>query len=245
MLHQDIWSVHISPRFILTVFHIDNPIKHMSALYLQWTCLFCKFVTQNTNTLGPGWPLAVLAEDLSPGWIVGSLNFSHIFYDKRNKHKYYRTIPHQLRGNTDIIYLSTTWPKFWEQKFYANKVGSNFHNICKYNQKLLILRNMRITDCTLLMRGTKRPFRCLDLISYKLGSHVQFCIHCDKLGNSMGLKREGGITLWILFSKPTSKSFLLTLWAMDNLTFCRYKMDVALIMRVVCLCQTALPFQYL
>ena len=199
MLHQDIWSVHISPRFILTVFHIDNPIKHMSALYLQWTCLFCKFVTQNTNTLGPGRPLAVLAEDLSPGWIVGSLNFSHIFYDKRNKHKYYRTIPHQLRGNTDIIYLSTTWPKFWEQKFYANKVGSNFHNICKYNQKLLILRNMRITDCTLLMRGTERPFRCLDLISYKLGSHVQFYIHCDKLGNSMGLKREGGITLDFIF----------------------------------------------
>ena len=56
ILHQDIWSIDISPRFILTVFHIDKPIKHMSALYLQWTCLFCKFVTQNTNTLGPGRP---------------------------------------------------------------------------------------------------------------------------------------------------------------------------------------------
>ena len=142
----------------------------------------------------PSWP-----RTSARGGSLGVWTFRHLFYDKRNKHKYYRTIPHQLRGNTDIIYLSTTWPKFWEQTFYANKVGSNFHNICKYNQKLLILRNMRITDCTLLMRGTKRPFRCLDLISYKLGSHVQFYIHCDKLGNSMGLKREGGITLDFIF----------------------------------------------
>ena len=106
MLHQDIWSVHISPRFILTVFHIDNPIKHMSALYLQWTCLFCKFVTQNTNTLGPAGP-----------WPSGP-----------------RT---SARGNTDIINIFVnyiTWPKFWEQKFYANKLGSNFHNVCKSNQ---------------------------------------------------------------------------------------------------------------